>query len=161
MLRPNDKSATLGQAMLGFRRCGFYTVGVDANVLGTPFATTHWSVVLATGAPNSEADAALETLCRTYWYPLYAYVRRAGHSPENAKDLTQEFFARLLAKNYLTLARPERGRFRTFLLASLKNFLTNEYHRQTSLKHGVQRTSGLARRPKRSKIFRPFCLTFL
>jgi RNA polymerase sigma-70 factor (ECF subfamily) len=78
----------------------------------------------------------LEKLCRTYWYPLYAFVRRQGHEVEEAQDLTQEFFARLLAKNYLALADPGRGRFRTFLLASLKNFLANEWRRLSRPKRG-------------------------
>ena len=94
------------------------------------FATTHWSVVLL-AAQNSapEAPEALEKLCASYWYPLYAYVRRTGRNVEDAQDLTQEFFARLLAKQYLGLATPERGRFRTFLLSSLKNFLANDWKR--------------------------------
>src|SRR6266404_1506645 len=101
------------------------------------FNTTHWSVVLAAGQSSSPAaQAALEQLCRAYWYPLYCYVRRAGHSPEDAQDLTQDFFARLLEKNYFALASRERGRFRSFLLTSLKNFLRNEYHRSTRLKRG-------------------------
>ena len=88
------------------------------------FATTHWSVVLAAGQTESpQAVAALETLCRTYWYPLYVYVRRQGQSPHDAQDLTQEFFARLLEKQYLRLADPDRGKFRAFLLKSLKHFL--------------------------------------
>ncbi len=99
------------------------------------FNTTHWSVVLAAGQTDSvETSQALQTLCRAYWYPLYCYVRRAGHTPEDAQDLTQEFFARLLEKNYFALASRERGRFRSFLLTSLRNFLTNEYHRSTRLK---------------------------
>src|SRR5262245_18521555 len=91
------------------------------------FATTHWSVVLAagdTGLPG--ATAALEQLCSTYWYPLYAYARRYGHGPEDAQDLVLEFFARLLVKHYLANASPERGKFRTFLLTSLQRFLINE-----------------------------------
>src|SRR6266516_7769894 len=101
------------------------------------FNTTHWSVVLAAGQTDSvETSQALQTLCRAYWYPLYCYVRRAGHTPEDAQDLTQEFFARLLEKNYFALASRERGRFRSFLLTSLKNFLTNEYLRNTRLKRG-------------------------
>ena len=101
------------------------------------FHTTHWSVVLAAGQADSvETSQALQTLCRAYWYPLYCYVRRAGHTPEDAQDLTQEFFARLLEKNYFALASRERGRFRSFLLTSLKNFLTNEYRRSARLKRG-------------------------
>src|SRR3974390_3351918 len=91
------------------------------------FATTHWSVVLgAADASAPGAEAALEELCRTYWFPLYTYVRRQGHNSEDAQDLTQEFFARLLERKCLQLADRERGRFRSFLLTSLKHFLINE-----------------------------------
>jgi len=101
------------------------------------FSTTHWSVILrAGGEASAEADRALEDLCRTYWYPLYAYVRRQGRSAEDAQDLTQEFFARLLERKYLRLADRERGRFRTFLLSSLKNFLVNEWEKSRSAKRG-------------------------
>jgi hypothetical protein len=94
------------------------------------FTTTHWSAVLLAGCGTSaEADKALEDLCRAYWYPLYAYVRRQGHGPEDSQDLTQAFFARFLEKDYLRRADPERGRFRTFLLSAVKNFLTNEWER--------------------------------
>src|SRR5439155_6041230 len=80
------------------------------------FATTHWSVVLAAGQVTSpEAEAALEKLCRAYWYPLYAYVRRQGHSPHDAQDLTKGFFARLLEKNWVGVADREKGKFRSFL----------------------------------------------
>src|SRR5438552_18903334 len=88
------------------------------------FATTHWSVVLTAGEPSSQQAAeALEKLCRIYWYPLYAYVRRQGHGPHDAEDLTQGFFARLLEKNYLDQVHREKGKFRSFLLAALKHFL--------------------------------------
>lgn len=91
------------------------------------FATTHWSVVFAAVDPNSpQAAAALEEICRAYWYPLYAYVRRQGHTPEDAQDLTQEFFARLLSKGYLAAAQPEKGKLRWFLLSAVKRFLSNE-----------------------------------
>jgi RNA polymerase sigma factor (sigma-70 family) len=101
------------------------------------FTTTHWSVVLLAGESASvEADQALENLCRTYWYPLYAYVRRQGRSADDAQDLTQDFFARLLEKKYLRLADPQRGRFRTFLLSSLKNFLINEWEKSRTAKRG-------------------------
>src|SRR5438552_511208 len=84
------------------------------------FTQTHWSIVLAAGDNSSpEGLAALDKLCRVYWFPLYAYVRRCGETPEDAEDLTQEFFSRLLEKNWLRAASPERGRFRWFLLASL------------------------------------------
>lgn len=101
------------------------------------FTTTHWSVVLAAGGvPSPQADSALEQLCRTYWYPLYAYVRSSGHSAADAEDLTQEFFARLLAKHYLSAVRPERGKFRWFLLLAAKRFLLNEHERTTAAKRG-------------------------
>ena len=101
------------------------------------FITTHWSaVLLAAGEISAEADRALEELCRAYWYPLYAYVRRQGHSAEDAQDLTQEFFARLLEHKYVRLADPQRGRFRTFLLSSLKNFLINEWKKARTIKRG-------------------------
>jgi RNA polymerase sigma factor (sigma-70 family) len=105
------------------------------------FTTTHWSVVLAAGQSASpDAQQALEKLCRTYWYPLYAFVRRQGRSPEDAQDLVQEFFARFLAKDYLGLADPARGRFRSFLLASLKNFLAETHRHATRLKRGGGQT---------------------
>ena len=101
------------------------------------FARTHWSLVLLAGqAPSPSAQEALERLCRTYWFPLYAYVRRQGPMPEDAKDLTQAFFARFLAKNYLADVHPARGKFRSFLLASLKHFLANEWDRVKAEKRG-------------------------
>ena len=104
---------------------------------GAVFATTHWSVVLAAGQTASPgAQAALENLCRTYWYPLYAYVRRQGHSPEDAQDLTQAFFARFLEKKYVQLADRERGKFRTFMLTSLKHFLVHEWNRARATRRG-------------------------
>jgi RNA polymerase sigma-70 factor (ECF subfamily) len=93
-------------------------------------------VLLAGQTQAPLADAALESLCRTYWKPLYAYVRHQGHSRPDAQDLTQEFFARLLGKKYLKLATRERGRFRSFLLKSLKHFLINEWVRGQSKKRG-------------------------
>lgn len=101
------------------------------------FLTTHWSVVLMAGEHGSpNAVEALEKLCRTYWYPLYAFVRRKGHSPHDAQDLTQAFFARLLEKNYVAHADRERGRFRTFLLAALTHFLADEWDKARRLKRG-------------------------
>ena len=101
------------------------------------FSTTHWSVVrLAGGTTTPDAIAALERLCCTYWYPLYAYVRRRGYSSEDAQDLTQSYFAGLLEKKYLDRADRERGRFRTFLLSSLENFLNNEWVRASAQKRG-------------------------
>jgi RNA polymerase sigma-70 factor (ECF subfamily) len=101
------------------------------------FASTHWSVVLRAGDSQSPQSAdALEQLCRAYWYPLYGFVRSRGSGPEEARDLTQEFFARLLEKKWLAHADPTRGRFRTFMLAALKNFLVNEWNRTQTLKRG-------------------------
>ena len=93
--------------------------------------------MLAAGQRHTpSADAALEQLCRTYWFPLYAYVRRRGHTKQDAEDLTQAFFARFLGKNYLNGLSAERGRFRAFLLASLKNFLANEWDKSRRQKRG-------------------------
>jgi RNA polymerase sigma factor (sigma-70 family) len=101
------------------------------------FLTTHWSVVLQAGQEHSHQTAvALEGLCRAYWYPLYAYVRRQGHGVEDAQDLTQEFFARFLERKYLRLADRNRGRFRSFLLTSLKHFLINEWNKANREKRG-------------------------
>ena len=109
----------------------------SAGAPGDIFATTHWTVVLAAGQRRTpQSTSALEELCRTYWYPLYAYVRRRGHSKEDAEDLTQAFFARFLEKNYLERLNAERGRFRAFLLASLKHFLANEWDKAQRQKRG-------------------------
>ncbi len=112
-----------------------YFVGASGN--HAEFTTTHWGFVLEAGQDDSpQAAEALEWLCRIYWYPLYAYVRRQGHSPEDTEDLVQDFFARLLDRHYLRLADPNRGRFRTFLLTSLKHFLINEWARANREKRG-------------------------
>jgi DNA-directed RNA polymerase specialized sigma24 family protein len=101
------------------------------------FVTTHWSVVLSAREKDfPQSAAALETLCRTYWYPLYAYLRRQGRPPHDAQDLTQGFFARLLQKDYLDAAAREKGKFRTFLLVALKRFLANEWDREHAQKRG-------------------------
>ncbi len=101
------------------------------------FLTTHWSVVLAAGRANpTRAREALERLCRTYWYPLYAYVRLRGHSPEDAKDLTQDFFARLLAAHSLAHADPNRGKFRSFLLGAMNHCLADEAAKGRAQKRG-------------------------
>ena len=106
---------------------------------GRIFATTHWSVVLAASQRDtSQAAAALQQLCRTYWYPLYAYVRRRGYSPEDAQDLTQEFFARFLAGDSLSRADRARGRFRSYLLGALNHFLSDEWDKSHRLKRGGQ-----------------------
>jgi RNA polymerase sigma-70 factor (ECF subfamily) len=94
-------------------------------------------VVLAAGQQESpQAAAALENLCRTYWYPLYVYVRQRGYRPEDAEDLTQEFFARFLARKFVAAADPNRGKFRWFLLTSLQHFLANEWERARAAKRG-------------------------
>ena len=101
------------------------------------FPTTHWSVILAAADSTSpEAGAAWEKLACTYWYPFYAYVRRRGYSPEDAQDLTQEFFARLLEKKSLKLADQDRGKFRAFVLTSLKHFLVKEWEKGRAAKRG-------------------------
>ncbi|HEY3602500.1 MAG TPA: sigma-70 family RNA polymerase sigma factor [Chthoniobacterales bacterium] len=100
------------------------------------FATTRWSIVLAAQGGSPAADAALETLCRTYWLPLYAFIRREGYEMEEAKDLTQEFFARWLERRDFEAARRERGRLRSYLLVSLKHFLTNERNKTRAAKRG-------------------------
>jgi RNA polymerase sigma-70 factor (ECF subfamily) len=114
-------------------------VSTPSTSPGDMFATTHWTVVLAAGKRSTpEADRALEVLCRAYWFPLYAYVRRRGHSKHDAEDLTQAFFARFLEKNYLDGLNAERGRFRAFLLAALKHFLANEWDKSQRQKRGGQ-----------------------
>src|SRR5262245_28585690 len=101
------------------------------------FTTTHWSVVLAAGHDSSPgAQEALEKLCRTYWYPLYAYVRQRGHTPQDAQDLTQEFFLRLLDKHYLADVDPSKGKFRSFLMVAVNHFLANEWDRANAAKRG-------------------------
>jgi RNA polymerase sigma factor (sigma-70 family) len=102
------------------------------------FAATRWTLVLAAarGDVTPRSREAMEELCRLYWYPLYAYVRRRGHEAHEAEDLTQEFFLRLLAKNYLADLDPQKGKFRAFLLTSLKHFLANEWDRTHAQKRG-------------------------
>ena len=105
----------------------------DRNV----FVTTRWSVVLAAGLETGSRGAdALESLCRAYWFPLYAYIRREGRSPEDAQDLTQEFLSRMLARGDFAVARPEKGRFRSYLLGALKHFLADERDRASAAKRG-------------------------
>jgi DNA-directed RNA polymerase specialized sigma24 family protein len=107
------------------------------NPAATNFTTTHWSVVLASAQGDSpQAASALEQLCRTYWYPLYAFVRRRGYSPEDAQDLTQGFLASLLSTHALGTVHPAKGRFRSFLLAALNHFLANEWDKAQALKRG-------------------------
>ena len=102
-----------------------------------PFAATHWSLVLAAGRDGTPgAHAALDTLCRAYWPPLYAYIRRSGCSPADAQDLTQGFFLQLLQRDFLDGVDPRKGKFRSFLLASLKHYLSNERDRARAQKRG-------------------------
>lgn len=104
---------------------------------GAAFRTTHWSVVQAAGQQDHPGtQRALAELYESYWYPLYAFVRRKGHSPEEAQDLTQGFFAVLLEKNYVGDANRNRGRFRTFLLTAFDHFLCNDWARRKTLKRG-------------------------
>lgn len=101
------------------------------------FATTHWSVVLTAGGESSPAaQEALEKLCRTYWYPLYAYLRRRGFSPESAADLTQSCFEQLLSGEFFRRARPEKGKFRSYLLGALNRVVRDESQRQQRQKRG-------------------------
>ena len=109
----------------------------DTEARGTWFATTHWSVVLAAGHSSAPgAESALEQLCRTYWYPLYAFLRREGHSVADAEDLVQGFFLHLLRRDILHTAEPGRGRFRSFLLGTLKHFLSDERGKAEAQKRG-------------------------
>jgi len=108
----------------------------------TRFETTRWSLVLAAGGDSpSAAHRALAALCEAYWYPLYAYVRRQGYAAEDARDLTQSFFALLLERHDVQDVRRERGRFRSFLLASLRHFLLNDVVRRRALKRGGRHVS--------------------
>jgi RNA polymerase sigma-70 factor (ECF subfamily) len=115
---------------LGFPEDGVF-------VASGQFATTHWSVLLAVKQGDTpEAAAALENLCRTYWPPLYAYIRREGHNATEAQDLTQEFFGRLLAREYLQRVEQQEGKFRSFLLAYLKHFLAEQRRKAGAQKRG-------------------------
>ena len=97
------------------------------------FAETHWTLVVKAGGSTSpEARDGLNQLCRDYWYPLYAFIRRQGHNPEEAKDLTQSFFIHLLEKELIKKADPEKGKFRTFLLKCLTNFMRDEWRKRTA-----------------------------
>src|SRR4030095_7773931 len=100
------------------------------------FQTTSWSLVLAAASNPNEARTALASLCESYWNPVYVFIRYSGHDPDKAQDLTQEFFARLIEKNFLKDADRSRGRFRSYLLSSVKHFLSNESDRDRALKRG-------------------------
>ncbi len=113
------------------------STGAAATRGGDVFVTTRWTMVLHAGRKSSpHSDRALGELCQTYWYPLYAYVRRKGKTKEDAEDLVQAFFEKFLAKNYLEGLSAERGKFRAFLLASLKHFLANEWDKAQRQKRG-------------------------
>jgi RNA polymerase sigma-70 factor (ECF subfamily) len=101
-----------------------------------PFATTHWSLILKARGSSPQSQAALGELCQRYWYPIYAFLRRRGSSPENASDLTQDFFATLLEKEYLDAADRQRGRFRTFLLVAVSRFASKQFERERAQKRG-------------------------
>ncbi len=103
---------------------------------GASFQTTHWTVVLEAGQSEPDQQMALAAFCEAYWPPLYTFLRSRRYKPEDAQDLVQAFFAHLLAQNALSRADREKGRLRTFLLGSLQNFLSNEYHRAHALKRG-------------------------
>ncbi len=108
----------------------------DARASGQ-FPATRWSIILAaTGRPDAGAGRALDELCRAYWTPIYNFVRRSGRGPEEAQDLTQAFFERVIEKDYVQQADRERGRFRSFLLGTLKHFLADEWDRSRALKRG-------------------------
>jgi RNA polymerase sigma-70 factor (ECF subfamily) len=101
------------------------------------FPVTRWTLVIRAGHENRKAaDQALEELCRDYWYPVYAFIRRTGNAPEEAQDLTQDFFARFLEKRHVTYADPSKGRFRTFLLTSVKHFLIDQADKRSAAKRG-------------------------
>lgn len=114
-------------------------IGLSAENGAVAFATTHWSVVLEAQGQSPAAQEALEKLCRTYWRPVYSFIRRQGAGPEEAEDLTQGFFALLLERRDLETVRREKGRLRSYLLVSLKHFLTNERYRATTIKRGEGR----------------------
>jgi len=117
---------------------GTGTTSPESSVPQRPvFVTTRWSVVLTAGrSQTAHAQVALEQLCQIYWYPLYAYVRRRGHPPEDAQDLTQEFFARLLQRNWVGRADQQKGRFRSFLLSAMNHFLSDEWDKARAQKRG-------------------------
>jgi RNA polymerase sigma-70 factor (ECF subfamily) len=110
--------------------------GNNSAGLANAFVTTQWSVVLAAQERSPAAEAALEKLCRTYWWPLYGFVRRQGYTPEEAQDLTQGFFAMLLERRDFESVRREKGRLRSYLLVALKNFLAKAHRREMTVKRG-------------------------
>jgi RNA polymerase sigma factor (sigma-70 family) len=126
-LPPNDNRVSLS------------TIGGNTENGAVAFATTHWSVVLTAQGESPAAQEALEKLCRIYWWPLYGFVRRNGYTPEEAQDLTQGFFALLLERRDLDAVRREKGRLRSYLLTSLKNFLGKARRRELTMKRGEGR----------------------
>src|SRR5947209_8988075 len=123
----------------GNRVASLTGVGASAHNGAVAFTTTQWSVVLDAQGKSPSAQEALEKLCRIYWWPLYGFVRRQGYSPEEAQDFTQGFFAMLLERRDLDAVRREKGRLRSYLLASLKNFLGKAHRREMALKRGEGR----------------------
>src|ERR1041384_8372511 len=124
---------------LAFRATFYWNPNVPAQSKAVAFATTHWSVVLTAQSESPAAGEALEKLCRTYWWPLYGFVRRQGYAPEEAQDLTQGFFELLLERRDFDAVRREKGRLRSYLLVSLKNFLAKARRRELTLKRGKGR----------------------
>jgi RNA polymerase sigma factor (sigma-70 family) len=121
------------------RRASLKATGSNTQNGAVAFTTTHWSVVLEAQGETPAAQEALEKLCRTYWWPLYGFVRRSGYGPEEAQDLTQGFFALLLERRDLDVVRREKGRLRSYLLVSLKNFLAKARRRELTMKRGEGR----------------------
>jgi RNA polymerase sigma-70 factor (ECF subfamily) len=124
---PADREVT-SQTAIGSAPAGYH--GPAA------FTTTHWSVVLEAQTESPAAQEALEKLCRTYWRPIYTFLRRQGIGPEEAQDLTQGFFALLLERRDLRAVRKEKGRLRSYLLTALKHFVADEHRRATAIKRG-------------------------
>ena len=131
--------------LLGLPSANVLSDAEDSLSMNTPghkqFATTHWSIVRAAGHDSSgTASGAMQELCRIYWFPVYAFARRKGHSPSDAEDLTQGFFVHLLESEFVKSADRDRGRFRSFLLKSVANFLNADHRRQTAEKRGGGQT---------------------
>jgi RNA polymerase sigma-70 factor (ECF subfamily) len=124
---------------LAFRATFYWNPNVPAQSKAVAFATTHWSVVLTAQSESPAAGEALEKLCRTYWWPLYGFVRRQGYAPEEAQDLTQGFFELLLERRDFDAVRREKGRLRSYLLTGLKNFLGKAHRREMTVKRGEGR----------------------
>src|SRR5947208_11253751 len=123
----------------GNRVSSLTAVSASAQKRAVAFTTTQWSVVLNAQGASPSAQEALEKLCRTYWWPLYGFVRRQGYNPEEAQDLTQGFFAMLLERKDFDTVRRDKGRLRSYLLASLKNFLAKAHRRATTIRRGEGR----------------------